>query len=165
MESITNILHVFHSQIGEILYEGKNSTSLREEGVWFYKYNYFLPSGKRVGRIEEAKLPTLHEVGLPNSNPTLIDCIHSKLVLEIQSGMWEKGGACDHFGMHLPFFVFVEVFKEEDSIQMTKKTYSCTNPSDMLLCNLFYSGWNTRLHLVNGEKIKCVLSVETLHFR
>jgi hypothetical protein len=165
MESITSILRVFHSQIGEILYEGKNSMSLREEGVWFYKYDYFLPSSKRVGRIEEAKLPTLHEIGLPNSNPTLIDCIRSKLVLEIQFGMREKGGACDHFGMHLPFLVFVEVFKEEDSIQMTKKKYSCTKPFDMLLSNLFYSRWNTRLHLVNGEQLKCVLSVETLCFR
>ena len=44
--------------------------------------------------------------------------------------MREKGGACDHFGMHLPFFVFAEVFKEEESIRMTKKTFSCTNPSD-----------------------------------
>lgn len=35
----------------------------------------------------------------------------------------------------------------------------------MLLRNLFYSGWNTRLHLVNGEQLKCVLSVETLRFR
>jgi hypothetical protein len=66
--------------------------------------------------------------------------------------------------MHLSFFVFVEVFKEEDSIKMTKKTYSFTNPSDMLLCNLFYSGWNKRLHLVNGEQLKCVLSVEILRF-
>ena len=90
--------------------------SLREEGVWFYKYDYFIPRSKRVGRIEEVKLPTLREIGLPNSNPTLIDCIHSKLVLEIQSGMQEKGGQCDHFSMHLPFLFFVEVFKEDDSI-------------------------------------------------
>jgi hypothetical protein len=67
--------------------------------------------------------------------------------------------------MHLLFLVFVEVFKEEDSIRMNKKTYSCTNPSDMLLSNLFYSRWNTRLHFVNGEQLKCVLSVETLRFR
>ena len=165
MESITSTLLVFPSHIEEILYEGKDSKSLREEGVWFYKYDYFLPRGKRMGRIEEAKLPILHEIGLPHSNPTLIDCIHSKLFLEIESGMREKGGVCDHFGMNLPFFVFAEVFKEEESIEMTKKTFSCTNPSDMLLHNLFYPRWNTRLHLVNGEQLKCVLSVETLRFR
>jgi len=75
VEIITSILRVFHSHIGEILYEEKNSMSLREEGVWFYKYDYFIPRSKRVGRIEEAKLPTLHEISLPNSNPTSIDCI------------------------------------------------------------------------------------------
>ena len=107
VESITSILSVFHSKIGEILYEGKNSTSMREEGVWFYKYDYFLPSGKRDGHIEESNLPMLCQIGLPNSNPTLIDCVWSKLVLEIQSGMRKKGGACDHFGIYLPFFVFV----------------------------------------------------------
>ena len=106
VESITSILSVFHSQIGEMLYEGKNSMSLRKEGVWFCKYDYFLPSSKRIGWIEEAKLPTLHEIALPIPHPTLIDCIRSKLVLEIKSGVREKGGACDHFSMHLPFLVF-----------------------------------------------------------
>ena len=107
----------------------------------------------------------LHEMGLRNSNPTLIDCIRSKLVLEILSGMREKGGACDHFGMHLPFLVFSEVFKEHDSIRMNKKTYVCASPSNMLLFKLFYSGWDTRLHIVNGEQLKCMLTVETLCFR
>lgn len=123
VESITSTSRFFHLHIGDILHEGKNSMSLREEGVWFYKYEYFLPSGKRLGQIEEAKLSTLSEIVSPNSNPTLINCIRSKLFLEIQSGMREKGGACDHFGMHLPFLVFAEVFKEEESIRMTKKTF------------------------------------------
>lgn len=122
VECISSILKVFPSQIGEKLYVGNDSTLLREEGVWFYKYSYFLISSKRVGHIEEAKLPTLREIGLSNFNLTLIDFICSKLILEIQSGMWEKGGAFDHFGMHLSFISFVELFKEEDSIRMTKKT-------------------------------------------
>ena len=164
MESITSILKCFPFKIGEILYKGKNSTSLRQEGVWFYKYDYFLSSGKRDGDIEEANLPMLCQIGVPNSNPILIDCVWSKLFLEIQFGMRKKGGSCDHFGMHLPFLVFAEIFKEEDSIRMTKKMYVCTNSSEMLICNLFYSRWDTRLHLVNGEQLKCVLSVETLRF-
>lgn len=151
MEIISSILSVFHSKIGELLYEGKNATSLREEVVWFYKYDYFLPSARRVGHIEEFKLPMLHEICLPNSNPTLIDCIHSKLVLEMQSRKREKGGACDHFVMHLQFLVFAKTFKEEDPIRLNKKTYVFTNPSNKLLSKLFYSGWDTRLHIVNGE--------------
>lgn len=107
----------------------------------------------------------LHERGFPNCHPTLIDCIHSKLVLEIQWGMWEKGGACDNFGMHLPFLVFSDVLKENDSIRMNKKTYVFTSPSNMPLFKLFYPGWDTRLHIVIGEQLKCMLTIETLCFR
>lgn len=43
IESITSILKVVHSKIGELVYSNKDDKWLRNEGISFYKYNYILP--------------------------------------------------------------------------------------------------------------------------
>ena len=57
VESITSTLCVFHSHIGEILYEGKDSTSLREEGYGFIKMITLFQGVKGWDKLKNPSYP------------------------------------------------------------------------------------------------------------
>lgn len=169
IESITSVLQVFYSQIGELLYAGQSPTWLKKEGVWFYKYNYILPqSSRHLGHLEDNILPSLNTLEWkPNGDieQSIVNSYRFKLFSDVQGGMKENGSVLVRVDIFMPFYIFIHFFQNEESIRRTKKTYSTSTPSDCLLSKLFHSGWDKREHEVNGEVVECRLNHEKLSLR
>lgn len=168
IESVTGVLQVFHSQIGELLYAGQSPTWLKNEGVWFYKYNYFLPQSSLHGHLEENILPSLNTLEWQHNGETVQAIINSfrfKLFSDVQGGMKENGSVRVRFDIFMPFYIFIYFFHNEESIRRIKKTYNTSTPSDSLLSKLFHSGWDKREHKVNGEVVECRLSHDKMSLR
>ena len=112
IESITSILKVVHSKIGELVYSNKDDKWLRNEGIWFYKYNYILPRRSRAcGELHEIPLPTFQSHEWPNIEHTILSSFRYKLYSEVQVGMKESGGVGVHLSIFMPFLVFRYFFR------------------------------------------------------
>ena len=166
IESITSILKVVHSKIGELVYSNKDDKWLRNEGIWFYKYNYILPkTGRACGELQEIPLPTFQSHEWPNIEHTILSSFRYKLYSEVQVGMKESGGIGVHLSIFMPFLVFRYFFQNENSLRETNKTYMTSSPSKELLSDIFHSGWDTRIHDKHGEQIECRVNHTKLSFR
>lgn len=163
IESVTSVLQVFHSKIGELLYAGQSPTWLKNEGVWFYKYNYILPqSSRHHGHLEEVKDALDWQ---PNGDieQSIISSFRFKLFSDVQGKMKENGSVLVHVDTFMPFYIFIHFFQNEQ-LRRTKKAFRTSTPSDSLLSKLFHSGWDKREHEVNGEVVECRLSHDKISF-
>ena len=101
----------------------------------------------------------------PSVDDSSVSSFCYKLFSEMQIGMKEKGGICVRSGIFMPFSMFFHLFHKEESIRQTGKMYATSKPSNELLTNLFFTGWDTRVHDQSGEEIQCRLSHDTLSFK
>ena len=80
VECITSVFQVVHSKIRELLYPGKDPTWLKNEGVFFYKYEYIL--SKTIGScgyIKEIPLPSLSLLEYPSVDDCFVIYFRYKL--------------------------------------------------------------------------------------
>ena len=101
----------------------------------------------------------------PSVDDSSVSTFRYKLFSEMQIGMKEKGGIRVRSGIFMSFSMFFHLFHKEESIRQTGKMYATSKPSNELLTNLFFTGWDTRVHDQSGEEIQCRLSHDTLSFK
>ncbi|KAI5060947.1 hypothetical protein GOP47_0024093 [Adiantum capillus-veneris] len=162
IECFTEVMHVFHVEIGKLLYEGKSSRQLADEAIFFYSSKYIVPKGRyEYGTLEPLPLPKLDSREWPACNSSILHTCTPKLSVDILNAMKPSIGSLNWF---IPIVIFGHIFKSCVGLHRTRCTYIMKNLSEEWLCKTFGKNWGYKASS-DLETIECRVSSKDVVFR
>lgn len=161
MECLSGKIHVWHEDIGSLIYDNNSGSQLATQNIFFYNSLYAVESQ----RLQCVPLPPLSSCEWFRGSLELSGACKSKIKFDINSAMKPTTGSKDvHLSWFIPFSLFAHLFGSCGVLRKTKITYQCKCPSEEWMSQLLGESWKVkRTHF--DETIECRINQSDLTFR